>query len=173
MKKFFLTIIACAGLLIGQAQAAQKVKYDKDLVRLAKVVRTYQDKFDMQNVAITLSIVKAEQFQDPQACGESLWTFKNGIPMGIVRILARAEYGKVPGGCTSADPKRDQVNTVVHELGHFIVKYAKTPDVIIDEFVNVIIPLKPIKTEPKKTILLMPKVEQDPVFDDYPSHKQY
>jgi hypothetical protein len=170
MKKLFLTFMTCACLMIGQAQAAPR--YEKDLIRLSKVVRKYQHLFDMDNVTIALSMYNADQLQDPQSCGESLWQFINGVPMGVIHILARDQYGKVPGGCTSKDPKKDQVNTVVHELGHFIVNYAKNPDVIIHEFVDVIAPLKPVNEPPKKTIVLLPKVNSDPIFDDFPVHRQ-
>ena len=170
MKKLVLSIILSAFLSYGQAESTKK--YDKELVRIQKIVRAYQHKFDMDEIIIGVDLVTLKDLP-PNACGLSTWHMTQDMGFGLIWVLRSDQYNK--GICTTANIKSDQKNTVVHEIGHFVMRYAMNEEVGVAAFANVIVPPHPAKEKKARPAKKQnpKKVDPDTIFDDYPSKKRY
>ena len=163
----FLTMMLFAVVLFGQGlEITDQSKYDKELVQAQKIVRQYQHKFLMDDIVIGINVVPQDQLPNG-SCGLSIWRVSNKFGYGTILILRRDEYNK-PKHCQALNPKMDQKNTVIHEMGHFILRYANDEEMAISIYTNAFVPYRPPKT--KKVV--PPKKPLDPnlTFDDYPKH---
>jgi len=170
MKNFFFSFLLVCSVLFGQTAhvntSIDNTKYDKELVRIQKWVRQYQHKFGMDGIDIGVSVVSLKDLQ-PNTCGDSLWILKFGFHYGIIHVLRFEDYNLPGKPCHFANPRKDQENTVVHEFGHFVLKYAEDEEMAVSVFSNIIVPEKPIKEKPKKELPKKKPIPSDLIFNDY------
>jgi hypothetical protein len=170
MTKLLLALFASVCLMFGQVEVASSTKHDKELFRIQKVVRKYQHKFMMDSIVIGVDVVEIKTLP-VGSCGASLWRVSADGGFGTILVLRADQYNKTDT-CKTSNVRKDQENTVVHEMGHFVYRYANE-EMAITAFSNVIVPYHPVKEKKKKATKPVAPVVQDPVFDDYPSRKNY
>jgi hypothetical protein len=69
--------------------------------------------------------VKARELPE-NACGASQYDIQSGI--GEIDVLRSDEYEKRPGCLDGVDIRRDQLNTVIHEVMHMVLDLPVTDE---------------------------------------------
>jgi hypothetical protein len=174
--KLLVPFLLFAIALFGQGPVVAKAdidldhsKYDQELLRVQKLVRKWQHRFKMDGIIIGVDVVS--QAEVPQySCGASLYGGGNGFITDSILVVTTKDYNLSEDGCNAADPVKDQENTVVHELLHFVFHFSRNEEFGVSMIANAVIPVKPGKIKPPPKKVTVPK---ELIFDDYPSHKKY
>ena len=151
MHRIILSFALMTGLLLGQPTSS---KYDKEFMRLTKVVKDTQHKFHMDNISLGLKLVSRKELKETmkmEACGASFYDTTAQLPMGVIWVLRSDKYPKdKTAHCGVSDIKTDQRNTVVHEMVHFLMNFSPTEEQAVTLIANTIVPVKPLKPPKKK-----------------------
>jgi hypothetical protein len=128
----------CGALAFSQERPLDNVasrQYQHEIRPLRLALDGWLHKLGLQELGLSIRLAKASELPE-NTCGMSSYYTDAGI--GEIDVLRSDEYEKRPGCLDGVIIRRDQLNTVIHEVLHMVMnipvseegKVAAIPEVI-------------------------------------------